>query len=75
MRDERRAPLKTPALEAMETRAYPGWGKKARRVGSGYRIDVFSSQSPLPNRQDGRRVSSLQHILGHVCRFIVQERI
>ena len=37
---------------------------------------TFSRPSLLhPNRQDGRRVSSLQHILGHVCRFNVQERI
>ena len=36
----------------------------------------FSRPSLLyPNRQYVRRVSSLQHILGHVCRFIVQERV
>ena len=35
MRDERRAPLKTPAWEAMETRAHPGLllGKKSASRG------------------------------------------
>ena len=57
-RDEKRAPLKTPAWEARETMEiepisrinFPGSAgeKKARRVGSGYGIDFFSSQSPLP---------------------------
>ena len=60
-RAEKRAPLKTPAWEARETAEIEpiqdqfsriceeGWGVgEARRVGSGYGIDFFSSQSPLP---------------------------
>ena len=66
MRDEKRAPLKTPAWEARETRAYPGsakdllgtvfaGGKSASRVAwalgnSECGIDFFSSQSPLPQQ-------------------------
>ena len=54
-RDEKRAPLKTPAWKASETAEIEpiqdpagGGRKKARRVGSGYGVDFFSSQSPLP---------------------------
>ena len=84
-RDEKRAPLKTPSWKASETAEVEpiqdqfsricGEVKKraAWALGTG---STFSRPSLLYlNRQDGRRVSSLQHILGHVCRFIVQERI
>ena len=77
-RDEKRAPLNTPAWEARETAEIEPIQDQfsmicAWALGTG---STFSRPSLLyPNRQDGRRVSSLQHILGHVCRFIVQERI
>ena len=84
-RDEKRAPLKTPAWEARETAEIEPIQDQFSRIcgGGGMRVawalgtgSTFSRPSLLhPNRQDGRRVSSLQHILGHVCRFNVQERI
>ena len=82
-RDEKRAPLKTPAWKASETAEIEpiqdpagGGGVKKRAAWALGTGSTFSRPSLLYlNRQDGRRVSSLQHILGHVCRFIVQERI
>ena len=78
MRDEKLAPLNTLAWEA---RSRICRGEKARRVGYRIsvriRIDVFSSQSPLP--QQARWLTSF-FVTAHfrtclICGFIVQERI